>query len=53
MVARHPNDAASVIDLVSTTLFGAFAKARHGQNLDQFFAAARRVGLTLWRALPA
>lgn len=51
IAVRHPEQAASVADFVSTTMSGLSAKARHGHSLDQLLTTARIAGLALKQAL--
>ncbi len=52
VAARHPEEADSVTDFVSTTMFGLSAKARNGHDVDRLLTTARLAGLALAKALP-
>jgi TetR/AcrR family transcriptional repressor for divergent bdcA len=51
VAARHPAQAAQVVDFVATTMFGLSAKARDGHSLAQLLATARMAASTVAQAL--
>lgn len=53
IAARHPAEARSLTDFVSTTMSGLSAKARNGHGLDQLLTTARLAGLALAQAIPS
>lgn len=52
IAARHPDEAGTLTDFVSTTLDGLSAKARSGHGADRLLATARLAGLALAQAIP-
>ncbi len=48
---RHPEEANSVTDFVSTTMLGLSAKARNGDSRDQLLATARLASLAIAQAI--
>lgn len=46
-----PHDADRLADVVSTTMAGLSASARHGQGLERLLARARLAGEGIWAAL--
>lgn len=53
IAARHPDQADSIADFVSTTMSGLSAKARNGHQLDQLLASARLASAAVALALSA
>jgi TetR/AcrR family transcriptional repressor for divergent bdcA len=51
VAARHPAQAAQVVDFVATTMFGLSAKARDGHTLPQLLATARMAANVVARTL--
>lgn len=53
IAARHPEQAESLTDFVSTTMTGLSAKARHGHDLARLQATVRLASRAIAQALPA
>ncbi len=53
LAARHPEQAITLTDFVSTTMSGLSAKARAGHSVDQLLSTARLAGSAVAQAVPS